>query len=77
MAHINIDEVDFIEECNDYEIQNVIKWLIDNEYISKTSATIQSSHETEWNNTVSKLFDSKHLLTNEEEDLILKITSKL
>ena len=76
-TNVDIDEIDFMEECTDYEIQNIIKWLSKNNYISKKDTHVENSNEIIWNNAVSKFIDNKHLLTQEEETIILNIASKL
>jgi hypothetical protein len=74
---VDIDEIDFIEDCTDYEIQNIIKWLSENNYINRKDTDIENSNEIIWNNAINKFIDSKHLLTQEEETIILNIASKL
>ena len=74
---VDIDEVDFMEECTEYEIQVIIKWLIENKYINKRDTIMQSSDEIEWNNAVNKFVNNKFKLSQEEEIEILKIAHKL
>jgi hypothetical protein len=74
---VDIDEVDFMEECTEYEIQVIIKWLIVNKYINKRDTIMQSSSEIEWNNAVNKFVNNKFKLSQEEEIEILKIAHKL
>jgi phage terminase large subunit GpA-like protein len=74
---VDIDEVDFMEECTEYEIQVIIKWLIKNKYINKRDTIMQSSSEIEWNNAVNKFVNNKFKLSQEEEIEILKIAHKL
>jgi hypothetical protein len=74
---VDIDEIDFMEECTERERQIIIKWLIENKYISRKNTHIENSNEIIWNNAVSKFIDNKHLLTQEEETIILNIASKL
>jgi hypothetical protein len=76
-TNVDIDEIDFMEECTEREIQVIIKWLIENKYINKQDTIMQSSDEIEWNNAVNKFVNNKFKLSQEEEIEILKIAHKL
>lgn len=74
---VDIEVDDFLEACNDKEIQAVIDYLIDNDYLdAPQEKSKQSMSEYYWNLTMSKLTDNRLLLTDEETELIEKIAKR-
>lgn len=81
MPSFYVDDVDisvseFVDSCSSKERKELIKLLqFDNYYIRDEDN--ENAFEKEFNYEVIKLLGKRHLLTNEEEELILKITKKL
>jgi len=77
---VDIDIEDFMNECDDYDITEIIEWLrdeghiLDNEIEDHIS---RNANDEIWNETVSKLIDAKHRLTNQDEIIVLTVTDKL
>lgn len=80
MPSFYVDDVDisvseFLDSCSSKERKELIKLLqVDNYYIRDEDN--ENALEKEFNDEVIKLLGKRHLLTNEEEELILKITKK-
>lgn len=69
---IDIDVDEFLEECASYEIQEVIDWLIDSDYIKQDqviSDENMSLGDIEYINIISKLNNTMARLRLSEEDL--------
>ena len=88
MAEVNTDEHgfvevdvdDFLEECSSHEIDEVISWLEMEGHIPEpptSNAPHRNTNDVIWNETVSKLIDAKHRLTNQDEMKVLSVTDKL
>lgn len=73
-VELDIDEL--LDRCSDTDIDDIIEWLRFQGHISDED-TAEPMEDTDWNNQVIKLVDAQHLLTSEEEELILSITKKL
>lgn len=77
MAYIDIDVIDILESLSNRELKEVHEWMQDNydDYpvVNKHSVPFDDI----WNDSVAKLIDRRHLLTNDQEDLILQIINLL
>jgi hypothetical protein len=79
---MDVDIEDFLYECSSREIEEVIKWLEESDYIKPHNIVDEGSvdegsvMDIEWSNTVSKLQTLRQRLTLEEEELIKSIVNK-
>lgn len=75
---IDIDIDDFISECNSREIKELIEFLVEDGYLPESILTdTHKAENTNWNQEVQKLIDSKWKLSVDDEQTILNITKKL
>lgn len=72
---VDISVSEFLDSCSSKEKKELIKLLqVDNYYFRDEDN--ENALEKEFNDEVIKLLGKRHSLTNEEEELILKITKK-
>jgi len=76
---ISINADDYLVECTTREINEVIDWLREEGEIPLVSTGDQEPEwiNADWRESLLKLMHKKHLLTVEEENLILKISGRL
>lgn len=76
---VDIDVEEFLEECTLSEIEEVLNYLEDQNYIKRgqrvTSPAINSM-EIDYINALNKLQNKRIYLTLEEEQLILNLANK-
>jgi hypothetical protein len=77
---VNVD--DFLDECSESDIRDIIDYLIENDYISsehkhsfKNDSNICAA-ESMFEDEISKLHNNWNRLTAEEEQTILNITKR-
>ena len=74
---VDVDIVEILDECSSSEIEDVVDWLVDNDYIKQEHTTrSESVMDEEWNEAISKLHTLRQRLTIEEEQLIKSIINK-
>jgi hypothetical protein len=73
---VDVDVEEFLDDCNKGEIEEVIQWLIESDWIKPTQVEEGNVMDIEWFNTVSKLHTLRQRLTVEEEELIKSIVNK-
>lgn len=72
---IYVDE--FLDACSDKEINQVIEWLREEEYISNYSiAETDSINDSTFNDAVIKIQNHRISLSREEEEFILNIAKR-
>lgn len=77
-TNIDIDIDDFISECNSREIEELIEFLVEDSHLPESILTdTHKAENTNWNQEVQKLIDSKWKLSVDDEQTILNITKKL
>lgn len=75
---VDVDIDDFISECNSREIKDLIEFLVEDGHLPESVLTdAPKAENTNWNEEVQKLIDSKWKLSVEDEQLILNVTQKL
>jgi hypothetical protein len=80
-GNIDIDVNDFLDDCTDSEITEVIEYLIDNDFISKNDVSIANAETKSINDlildeAISKIMENKIQLTDEEEQLIINLSKR-
>lgn len=79
---IEITPSEFISECDNEEITLLIEglkyrdYISDNVYMDSNGINITTPAEEIFEKHLSSLHGKRHLLSNEEEDIIMKIASK-
>jgi hypothetical protein len=80
-AEVDIDVEDFIYECSDRDIEKIIKCLVEDGKLPKTLTTYTKTQnlslsEITWYETIEKIRSNRFLLSDEETELIEKITKR-
>lgn len=80
-GNIDIDVDDFLDDCDNSEIAEVIEYLIDNNFISKKDISIANEEKKSINDlildeAITKIMDNKIQLTSEEEQLIINLSKR-
>ena len=82
-TEIDIEPWEYISECSRREIDDLIETLIENGHLSRFNGKVvptkenASVMELEWDESLTKIRFSKHLLSNEDESIIINIANKL
>jgi hypothetical protein len=76
---VDVDVDDFLEECNEHEIEEVIKWLNYNDYLRTSTINERSKNlmDLEWDKAIEKLHSNRIQLTPSEEEFIKTIANRL
>jgi hypothetical protein len=78
-TYVDIDPDEFIQNCSNSEIEEMVDILIEEGYLEGIPVTSNKHHnllDMEWNNLIGKLINSRLLLSNEEEEVIKSIASR-
>ena len=74
---LDIDVDEFLDACNDKEINQIIEWLREEEYISNYRKTeTESINDSIFNDAVIKIQNHRISLSREEEEFILNIAKR-
>jgi len=73
----DIEVGDFLYECAEHEIQEVIQWLKNNDYVKDSAMTTQVSvAESEFIEALDKIYSKWNVLSKEETDFIINISKR-
>ena len=75
-----ISTYDFLDDCNNHEIENIIDYLEELGYLKNFKRTTGGNwviSEEEFQERIQKISESRHRLTLEEEETIKKISDRL
>lgn len=75
---IEVDE--FLDDCDNSEIQEVIQWLKDSDYLPQnvaTSESEQSFQDAEFDGALMNLVGKRFKLTTEQEELIINLSKSI
>lgn len=72
---LDIDIDDFLNECTDREIEEVIESLVKRGYLKPKSSTKMT--KTDFLDMLIKIENNRHQLTNEDEESIVNIFNKI
>ncbi len=79
-TYIDIDPDEFIDNCSEREIKELIESLVDSGYISRTAISTpddkKSVLDLEWDEIMDKLIKNRVMLSNEEEEVIRNISKR-
>ena len=77
---IDIDVDEFVDSCSTSEVQQLIKYLEKNHYIKAESQLNverqMSVGENYYVEAIENLADQYHMVTKEEEELIIKLSKR-
>ena len=82
-TEIDIEPWEYISECSRREIDELIETLIENGHLALFNGKAVPTKEgasvmdIEWEESLTKIRFSKHLLSNEDENTIIDIAKKL
>lgn len=82
-TEIDIEPWEYIAECSRREIDDLIETLIEDGHLAlfngKAIPKKEGSNvmDIEWDEMLTKIRNSKHLLSNEDESIIINIANKL
>ena len=78
-TYIDIDPDEFIDNCSEREIGELIESLVESGYLTKTATTKPSEKnvlDLEWDEIMDKLIQNRVMLSNEEEEMIRTIAKR-
>jgi hypothetical protein len=79
---VNVDEdvevevEDVLDQLNDDEIQQVIQWLKDNDFINNSDVESLTFPHQQFHNSTLTIASNYYLLTSEEQEIIEAIANK-
>ena len=75
---VDIDVNEFVDECNDWEIQKLIKKLIEYGYLTPELSPYKGNNlmDDDYTNALDKLYTKRLYLTLEEEEYIKQLANK-
>lgn len=82
-TYIDIDPSEYLDACSQNEIDEIIDELIVEGHLSRFNGKVVQNKEKnsildlEWDEVLTKIRNSKHLLSNEDEIIIINIANKL
>jgi len=82
-TEIDIEPWEYVSECNGREIDELIETLIEDGHLSRFNGKVVpkkqggSVMDIEWDELLTKIRNSKHLLSNDDESRIIEIANKL
>lgn len=77
---IDIEVDEFLDDCSSIEIQEVIQWLKDSDYLPQnvtTSESQQSFQDEEFDGALMNLVGKRFKLSTEDEKAIMAISNKV
>lgn len=77
---LDIEVDDFLDDCSSSEIQEVIQWLKDSDYLPQNVATSeaeQSFQDAEFDGALMNLVGKRFKLTTEQEELIINLSKQI
>ena len=77
---LDIEVDDFLDDCSSSEIQEVIQWLKDSDYLPQNVATSeaeQSFQDAEFDGALMNLVGKRFKMTQEQEELIINLSKSI
>lgn len=78
-TYVEIEPDEFLSNCSDSEINEIVSYLLEEGYLDGEPITSKEHHndlDVEWFGYISKLKNSRLLLSNEDEETIKMIANK-
>ena len=75
---VDIDVDEFLDNCTKKEIEEVVDWLKDNDYLKNPVVVQQADNilDISFKETLNKLQDRRIYLTLEEEQFLINLANK-
>lgn len=78
---VDIDVDEFLDDCSERDIKDVIEWLKDNDYLDDNNVSIPGSStdnvmEITYKNALNKLYNKRVNLSLEEEEFLINLANK-
>lgn len=74
---IDVDIDDILSDLTSSELQELVDNLYEDGYVAKKDPRYESADYDDWDEKVGKLLRNKWRLSKEDEETILRITSKI
>ena len=78
-VEMDVSVDDFLNSCDSSDIEEIIEALVEDGWIKKINIINGKNNsilENEFNNIINKISDNRLLLTNEEEEILRKISNR-
>jgi hypothetical protein len=78
-VEMDVSVDDFLNSCDSSDIEEIIEALVEDGWIKKINIIDGKNNsilENEFNNIINKISDNRLLLTNEEEEILRKISNR-
>lgn len=78
--NLDIEVDDFLDDCSSSEIQEVIQWLKESDYLPQNVATSeveQSFQDAEFDGALMNLVGKRFKMTPEQEGVIINISKQI
>ena len=79
-ADVDVEVQEFVDSCSKSEIKELIEYLVEEGHINQSavpsSKSAPSATDDVFEEHLNCLHGRRHMLTNEEEETIIKIASK-
>jgi hypothetical protein len=81
-TEIDIEPWEYISSCSNREVDELINTLIEDGHLDKFNGKVVSKGDVslmseDWNEALTKIRNSKHLLSIDDENVIINIANKL
>lgn len=76
---VDVEVNDFLEDCDNSEIEEIVDWLQNNGHLRETSVDKSAEvcvTEAEFMNALDKLYTKWNMLSKEEEQTILNLAKR-
>jgi len=81
-TEIDIEPWEYVSACSNREVDELINTLIEDGHLDKFNGKVVSKGDAslmseEWDEALAKIRNSKHLLSIDDENVIINIANKL
>ena len=82
-TEIDIEPYEYVSACSKRDIDDLIESLIEDGHLDSLNGRVKPKREgatvmeLEWDELMTKIRNSKHLLSNDDESRIIEIANKL
>jgi hypothetical protein len=82
-ASVDIEPWEYVSECSGRDIEDLIESLVEEGHLDRFNGKVVpkkgnvSVMDLEWDEILTKIRNSKHLLSNDDESRIIEIANKL
>jgi hypothetical protein len=81
-TEIDVEPWEYISACSNREVDELINTLIEDGHLDKFNGKVVSKGDAslmsvEWDEAITKIRNSKHLLSIDDENVIINIANKL